>query len=127
MAIKVLVIEDEEILAKILQAKFKDENFSVEVAGDGEVALPMTRSFLPDIVVLDLILPKKHGFDVLKELKADSALKDIPVIILSNLGQEEEIRKGLDLGAADYLVKAQNPIKAVIEKVKNYLAKIKKI
>ena len=124
---KVLVIEDEEILAKILQDKFRNEDFLVETAGDGEAALPIAKNFSPDIVVLDLILPKKDGFQVLKELKADSALKNVPVIILSNLGQEDEIKKGYALGAADYLVKAQNPIKAVVEKVKSYLVKYKKI
>lgn len=123
---KVLIIEDEEILVKILEQKFRDGGFLVETAGDGEVALPMTKEFLPDIIVLDLLLPKKHGFDVLKELKLDQGLKDIPVIILSNLGQEAEIKKGMELGAADYLVKAQNPIKAVIEKVKSYAQKLEK-
>jgi len=120
---KVLVVEDEEILAKILQEKFRAANFESEIAGDGDVALPIAKKFMPNIIVLDLILPKKDGFQVLKELKADSALKKVPVIILSNLGQEEEIKKGFSLGAADYLVKAQNPIKAVIERVKNYLEK----
>ena len=118
---KVLIVEDEGILAKILQEKFKDQGFAPEVAADGEAALPVARQFRPDIIVLDLILPKKDGFAVLEELKADPSLQPIPVIILSNLGQEDEIKKGLSLGAADYLVKAQNPIKAVIEKVKGYL------
>lgn len=123
---KVLIVEDEEILAKVLQEKFIDSDFTVALAIDGEAALPAAKSFLPDIIVLDLILPKKDGFQVLKELKADPELKNVPVIILSNLGQEEEIKRGLSLGAVEYLVKAQNPIKAVIEKVKNYLAKSKK-
>ncbi len=121
MAQKVLVIEAEEILAKILLDKFQSAGFEAKIAKDGEVALPVTKEFLPDIIVLDLILPKKHGFEVLQELKADPELKPIPVVILSNLGREEEIRRGMDLGAADYLVKAQNPIKAVLEKVKSYL------
>jgi len=121
--LKVLIVEDEEILAKILQEKFRDQGFSSEVAADGDSALPVARKFGPDIIVLDLILPKKDGFTVLEELKADPNLKSVPVIILSNLGQEDEIRRGLKLGAVDYLVKAQNPIKAVIEKVANYLNK----
>jgi len=126
MATKVLVIEDEEILAKILQDKFRNENFEVAVASDGAAAFPLAKNFSPDIIVLDLILPKKDGFEVLKELQADPDLKKVPVVILSNLGQEEEIKRGLALGATDYLVKAQNPIKAVVEKVKNYISKIKK-
>lgn len=120
---KVLIVEDEEILAKILQEKFKEQGFSSEAAADGDAALPVARQFRPDIIVLDLILPKKDGFAVLEELKADPELKAIPVIILSNLGQEDEIKRGMKLGAVDYLVKAQNPIKAVIEKVANYLNK----
>jgi DNA-binding response OmpR family regulator len=118
---KVLIIEDEEILAKILQEKFREEGFEVEIAGDGDAAFPTADDFQPDIVILDLILPKKDGFQVLEELKSDERLKKIPVVILSNLGQEEEIKRGYELGAVDYLVKAKNPIKGVVEKVKKHL------
>lgn len=121
MVKKILIVEDEEILAKILLDKFQSSGFEAKIAKDGEVAIPMTREFLPDMIILDLILPKKHGFEVLEELKTNAELKTIPVLILSNLGREEEIRKGMALGAMDYLVKAQNPIKAVLEKVKTYL------
>lgn len=117
---KVLIVEDEEILAKVLEEKFKDEKFEVRIAIDGEVVLAEAKSFKPDIIVLDLILPKKDGFEVLKELKSNAILKQIPVVVLSNLGQDEEIKKVLSLGAVDYFVKTQHPIKEVVEKIKSY-------
>lgn len=83
--------------------------------------MSLVKSFHPDLVLLDLILPKKDGFEVLQELKADPGLKQIPVVVLSNLGQDEEIKKALDLGAVDYLVKVQHPINEVVEKVRKYL------
>jgi len=120
---KVLIVEDEEILVKVLREKFIKEKFEVKVATDGDMALPRAKEFRPDIVVLDLILPKKDGFEVLKDLKSDSDLKNIPVLILSNLGQDEEIKKGLSLGAANYFVKTQHSIREVVEEVKRCISK----
>lgn len=120
---KILIVEDEEILLKVLQEKFEKEKFAVSVAMDGEVVLPIVRREHPDLILLDLILPKKNGFDVLTELKADPELKNIPVVALSNLGQDEDIKRALSLGATDYLVKTQHPINEVVEKVNNYLLK----
>lgn len=122
---KLLIVEDEEILIKVLEEKFKQEGFEVKIAQDGEVVLSITKDFHPDLILLDLILPKKSGFEVLKELKADPELKIIPVIILSNLGQDEEIKQALGLGAKDYYVKAQHPIKEVVEKVSQQLIRPK--
>src|SRR3990167_9045667 len=107
---KILLVEDEEILIKVLQEKFEQGRFSVTLAMDGESATRLAKSAHPDLIVLDLILPKKSGFDVLKELKADPQLQKIPVIVLSNLGQDEEIKQALAAGAVDYLVKTQHPI-----------------
>lgn len=118
---KVLIIEDEEILLKVLKEKFENEGFEVDVAIDGEEALPAVEKSNPDLIVLDIILPKKDGFEILQELKSSLKFKQIPVIVLSNLGQDEEIKKALVLGATDYLVKTQHPIKEVVDKVKNYL------
>lgn len=120
---KILLIEDEEILGDVLKEKLEQEKFIVEWAADGEAGLERVKPFSPDLIVLDLILPKKDGFEVLKELKADSKLKTIPVVVLSNLGQDEEIKRALTLGAADYMVKAQHPINEVIEKIKKQLLK----
>lgn len=120
---KVLIVEDEELLAKVLKEKFEKESFDVVVASDGAEVLPLAEKNSPDLILLDLILPKKSGFEVLAELKADPELKIIPVIVLSNLGQDEEIKSALNLGAADYLVKTEHPINEVVEKVKQQLIK----
>ncbi len=117
----VLVVEDEKPLAEVLQDEFKAKGFAVHVALDGEAAVEHARKHKPDIILLDLLLPKKNGFEVLEELKSDPDLKHIPVIILSNLGQDEEVRKGLALGAVDYFVKTEHPISEVIEKVQQRL------
>jgi len=118
---KILIVEDEEILSKVLREKFEKENFEVKLAEDGETVLSLTKSFQPNIILLDLMLPKKSGFEVLQELKADPEVKNIPIVVLSNLGQDEEIKKALNLGAVDYFVKAQHPINEVVEKVSNRL------
>lgn len=118
---KILIIEDERILANVLEEKFNQEDFETRVAYSGEEAATTLKKFRPDIILLDLILPKKSGFDVLKDLKSDSELKSVPVIILSNLGEAENLKKGLELGADDYMIKAQHPLKEVIEKVKRSL------
>ena len=118
---KILIVEDEEALAQVLKEKFEKEDFEVKIVVDGETALPLVKSFMPDMVLLDLILPKKSGVEVLKEMKLEEDIKDIPVIILSNLSEDEDIKEGLALGAKDYFVKTQHPINEVIEKAKNYL------
>ena len=120
---KILIVEDEQILTQVLKEKFEEEKFKVKTAIDGKEALSMTKKFEPDIVLLDIILPKKSGFEVLKELKSDVKLRKIPVIIMSNLGADEKIKKGLALGAEDYLVKTQHPINEIIDKVKENLIK----
>lgn len=121
----VLIIEDDVFIDKAYRAKFSHEQIPVESVGDGEAALTLLRSKgedLPVLVLLDLMLPRKNGFEVLTEMKADLKLKDIPVIILSNLGQEADAQKGLALGAVEYLVKADTKINTIIEKVRTYLS-----
>ena len=118
---KIVIVEDEEILIKVLREKFEKEGFKVSLAADGVEAVSVIKKAKPDIVLLDLVLPKKDGFEVLEELKSSGDLKMIPVIILSNLGQDEEIKRALKLGAVDYLVKTQHPINEVVEKVREYL------
>ena len=115
---RILIVEDEQILTQVLKEKFK-----VKTAIDGKEALSMTERFKPDLILLDIILPKKSGFEVLKELKSDVKLSKIPVIIMSNLSADENIKKGLALGAKDYLVKTQHPINEIVDKVKEALAK----
>lgn len=101
----------------VLGEKLQKLEHEIRIAKDGEAAVPLARTFKPALVLLDLILPKKDGFTVLKELKADPKLSDVPVIVLSNLGEDDNIKKALSLGAKDYFVKSQHPINEIIEKI----------
>ncbi|MBI5004676.1 MAG: response regulator [Candidatus Lloydbacteria bacterium] len=119
---KIIIIEDDEILSKVLCTELGDAGFTVLPAFDGEAGLKMVRSEKPDLVLLDLILPKKHGLEVLEEIKKNLDTRDIPVIILTLLGEDETIKKGLRLGAEDYLVKSSHALAEIVEKVKNFFA-----
>jgi len=124
--IKVLVAEDDKFLVKAFAVKLAKDGFDVIVAGNGNEAITEAKKNKPDIILLDLIMPQKNGFDALYELKQDEETKDIPVIITSNLSQEIDIKRGKDLGADDYLVKSDTPIQEIIAKIKQVLAKRKK-
>lgn len=121
MAQKILIIEDDKFLRELISRKLEREGYSVSEAMDGEEGEKKIREEKPDLVLLDLILPGIDGFEVLSRIKQESSLESIPVIILSNLGQKEEIEKGLKLGAIDYLVKAHFTPAEIIEKIKNVL------
>jgi DNA-binding response OmpR family regulator len=116
----VMVAEDDKFLMKIYETKLKKEGIKIVTASDGVEAVEMAKKHKPQLILLDLIMPKKTGFDVLKEIKADETLKDTPVIILSNLGQESDRKKGMELGATDFVVKANMSIQNIIEKIKQY-------
>ena len=120
---KVLIIDDDQRINKVYIVKLSVEGIKVATAIDGEEGLRKVYSELPDLIILDLMLPKKSGFDILKEIKADSKVKDIPVLILSNLAQEKEIEEGMALGAEGYIVKSNVSIQQVIEKIKETLKK----
>lgn len=120
---KILIVEDEEEIAWIWKEELRTKNYKIKIAKDGEEALKLAKSFRPDIILLDLLLPKKSGLDVLQELKADSDLKIIPVVVISNLADDESIKRALTLGAVDYFVKTQHSIYEVVEKVQKYIAK----
>ena len=118
----VCIIEDDAFINKAYASKFAHEQITVKIAEDGEEGLRLLQSNeKPALILLDLMLPKKNGFEVLEEVKKDFALKDIPVIILTNLGQEQDAKRGMDLGAAEYLVKANMKIDDIVKKVKTYL------
>ncbi len=119
---KILIVEDEQVLSKVLEEKFDKAGFDTKVSGDGEVAISDTKSFMPSIIILDLVLPKKNGFEVLKAIKADPETQIIPVIVVSNLGEDGDIKMALDLGAKDYFIKSQHPINEILEKVKILMA-----
>jgi len=119
---KILFIEDEAALQKAFSEVLRRADYKVISALDGEIALRLAKSEKPDLILLDLILPKKHGFEVLKELKEDPELKEIPVIVLTNLEKMEEVEKALALGAKTYLVKTRYNIEEILEKVKQILS-----
>jgi CheY-like chemotaxis protein len=121
---KIMVVEDDQFLHKILAMKIKSEGFEIISAYDGESALKKVKE-MPDLILLDIILPQMSGFEFLAEIKRDSRLKNIPVIVLSNLGQDEDIERAKSLGAQDYLVKANFSIDEVIKKAKEWLVRKK--
>lgn len=120
--IKVLVAEDDAFLSKAYAAKLKKEKFEVILASDGDEVLNKIKAESPDIVLLDIVMPKKNGFDVLYEIKQGQKTKEIPVVILSNLGQEEDIKRGKDLGADDYLIKSNIAIGDIVSKIKQVMS-----
>ena len=115
---KILFIEDESALQKTFGEVLKQEGYEMIPALDGEIGLRLAKSEKPDLILLDLILPRINGFEVLKQLKIDEETKSIPIIILTNLEKAEDIQKALELGAATYLVKANYTLAEVVEKVK---------
>ena len=114
---KILLVEDEEIILNLLQRKLTQEGYEVSVARDGEDGLRIMRQFRPDLVLLDIIMPKLGGFEVMEAMNKDEALSKIPVIIVSNSGQPVEIDKAQSLGAKDWLIKTEFDPKEVVEKV----------
>jgi len=119
--IKVLLVEDDRFLRELIAQKLEREGFDVMQAVDGEEALRKVGERKPEIILLDLILPGIGGFDVLKKIKEGPDTSGIPVVILSNLGQREDVEKGLGLGATDFLIKAHFTPGEIITKIKAIL------
>lgn len=117
----VLIVEDDEILLRALYLLFHEGGYIIASAGDGETALKMTERLKPDMVLLDLLMPKMNGFDYLKSIKANSSLKHIPVIVLSNLGDTDDIEEAKALGADDYFIKSNTDLSVLFEQVKKKL------
>lgn len=120
---KILVVEDEKMLAEMYATKFSMEGFEVEKAYDGGDGLAKARAVKPDVILLDIIMPRIDGFAVLKELRHDPRFKDTPIILLTNLGQDDDIKKGKELGADDYFVKSNHTPADVVNKIQAVLAK----
>lgn len=120
---KILIIEDDPFLGEMYAAKFTEDGFETEVAMDGKAGLVKIKESKPDLVLLDIVLPKMDGFEILKKIKGNSELKKIPVVLLTNLGQKAEVEKGLSLGADEYIIKAHFTPTAVVAKVKEMLSK----
>lgn len=123
---KILMIEEDYFLRKIYKNKLTSIGFEFIEATNGEEGLNKLISEKPDLVLLDLILPKKNGFDVLIEIRKNKELKDTLVIILSVLSQKLDIKRGLDFGAQEYLIKSEMSLSDVVDKVKYWAEKIKK-
>lgn len=121
MAKKILIIEDDKFLRELIARKLEREGYETAEAVDGEDGFKKIKTDKPDLVLLDLILPGIDGFEVLSKMKEDISLAQTPVIILSNLGQKEDVDRGLKLGAADYLIKAHFTPGEIIEKVRSVL------
>jgi DNA-binding response OmpR family regulator len=119
--IHVLLVEDDVFLSGIYQKKFEMEGYKISTSDNGEKGLADAKKKKPDIILLDVLLPKMDGFTVLKELKADASTKGIPVILLTNLGQKDDVEKGLEAGAVDYLIKAHFKPSEIVDKVKSVL------
>lgn len=117
----ILFVEDESALQKTLGDALEREGYKVVKALDGEIGLKLAQTQKPDLILLDLILPRKDGFEVLKELKAEPETAKIPVIILTNLERMQDIEKALNQGATTYLIKANYTLEEVIEKVRQAL------
>jgi DNA-binding response OmpR family regulator len=117
----ILVVEDDKFLRELMTQKLIKEGFKISEAVDGEEGLKKIKEEKPGLVLLDLILPGIDGFDVLAKMKEDPEISQTPVIILSNLGQREDVERGLKLGATDYLIKAHFTPGEIIEKIKNII------
>jgi two-component system phosphate regulon response regulator PhoB len=119
---RVLLAEDDRFLRKAAETALKRHGFTVVAAVDGEEALRLARAAPPDLVLLDLIMPRMQGFEVLRALKADPATAPIPVVILSNLGQDGDMKQAMDAGAAGYFVKANLSLQDLVKRVGELVA-----
>ena len=119
---KILLVEDDRFLIKAVYTKLTQKGFEVILANDGDEAISKAKTEKPELVLLDMVLPKKSGFEVLRELKGNPETASIPVFILSNLAQDQDIQEGKALGAEDYIVKSNTSLSAIVDKVANFLA-----
>lgn len=118
---KIILAEDDKFISRAYSDGLTRAGFEVIIATDGKEGIEKIKSEKPDLILLDLVMPIKNGFEVLEEVKKDDTLKNIPAIILSNLGQDSDVEKGKALGAADYLIKSNFSMKEVIAKIKTVL------
>ena len=114
---KILICEDDVTLAKVMTEELTDAGFQVKHVSNGEDGVTEAQSYKPDLVLCDVLMPKMNGFEALEALKSSPVTKDIPVMMLTMLGQDDDIKKGLRLGANDYIVKSQHAVGEIVEKV----------
>lgn len=122
---KIIIIEDDHFFQNFYSTKLKDLGYDVQIASNGQEGIDKIKTFLPDLILLDLIMPVKDGFKVLEELKSDPALSRLPVIVFSTLGQESDIKKAIDLGAKFYINKSFFDFDVFLKSVVSFLPKTK--
>jgi two-component system phosphate regulon response regulator PhoB/two-component system alkaline phosphatase synthesis response regulator PhoP len=120
----ILIAEDDKFLASAYKLKLSKMGYEITVVADGQEAIDELNKSIPDLILLDLVMPKKDGFATLQEIKANEEWKHIPVIVASNLGQKEDVDRAASLGAAGYIIKTAVTISELVEKVKSVLAKL---
>lgn len=118
---KILITEDDNFLANSLRVKLTQEKFIVEVAQNGKILLEKIQNFQPDLIKLDLMMPEIDGFEALKKIKENSEFEQIPVIVISNLSQEEDKKEVMQLGAKDYLIKSDVSLAAIVQKINSLI------
>jgi len=118
---KVLIIDDEVTLQKTLSEVLTQDGFNVSAALDGEKGVAVAKNIAPDIILLDIIMPRMNGFKVLEEIKGNNKTKNVPVLVLTNLDGEKEAKKMIDLGAKDYLIKASHSLGDIVKRIKDIL------
>lgn len=118
----ILLVEDDPFLSDIYSTKLERVGYDVENAWDGQAVFKVLQQVTPDLILLDVVLPKMDGFEVLTKLKSDPETAKIPVIMLTNLGQKEDIERGFNLGAVDYLIKANFIPSEIIDKIQLFLS-----
>lgn len=121
MAKKILIIEDDKFIRDLIGQQLLKEGYDISEAIDGNEGLELLKKESPDLILLDIILPGMDGFSFLAQIKSEEKTKNIPVIILSNLGQKEDVEKGIKMGAVDYLLKAHFTPREIIEKIREVL------
>ncbi len=120
---KILIVDDDQLMVKMYQGKFEDDGFDVAVASDGKAGFDKALEFKPDLILLDILMPKINGLEMLKNLKGNEKTKKIPVILLTNVGgSDDDVERGLSLGAVAYMIKAHYDAKDIVKKVKEILA-----
>jgi len=123
MAKKILIVEDDNFISEMYANKFGESGFEISVAKDGQEALDKAKEIIPDLILLDIVLPKKDGFEVLKDLKKENVLKNTKIVFLTNLGEGEDLNKGLQSEADAYLIKAHSTPSQIVSKIEEILEK----
>lgn len=118
---KILLIEDDPLMIEIYTKRFKESGFEVDVATNGEEGLNKIKEKKPDLLILDIVLPQIDGWEILRKIREDLGLKDLKVVVLSNLSRDAEVKKSLEMGVVSYLIKAHHTPTEVVNEIKKYV------